>query len=115
MTTANTTNQDTLSVVKAIVEEMLKERFSSEDITFTEIKVETLNSDYTGEDYIDIKVFYTGNHDALDHKWTLTMPRLIANEMENRGLVVNKVPHKSFIDQEEWDEIKDWNFWDEID
>ena len=114
MTTANTTNQDTLSVVKAIVEEMLKERFSPDDITFTEIKVETLNS-YYGDDYIDIKIFYTGNHDVLDSRWTLTMPRLIMDEMENRGLVIDNIPHKSFIDQEEWDEIKDWNFWDEID
>lgn len=115
MTTANTISQDTLDIVKSIVEEMLEGRFSPEDITFTEIKVETKTSGYTGEDNIDIRIFYTGNHDVLDPKWTVTMPLLIADEMENRGLVVEKVPYKSFINQEEWDEIKDWNYWDEID
>ena len=114
MTTANTTNQDTLTIVKSIVEEMLQERVSPDDITFTEIKVENL-IDYMGEDYIDIKIFYTGNHKVLDPKWTVSMPRLIGDEMERRGLIVEKNPRKTFIDQEEWDEIKDWNFYDEID
>ena len=59
MTTANATNQDTLRIVKSIVEEMLQERFSEDDITFTEIKVENL-IDYYGEDYIDVRIFYTG-------------------------------------------------------
>ena len=63
MTTADTTNQDTLLVVKSIVEDMLQERFSPDDITFTEIKVETRTS-YYGDDYIDIRIFYTGNHDV---------------------------------------------------
>ena len=115
MTTASAISQDTLDIVKSIVEEMLQERFSPDDITFTEIKVETKTSGYTGEDYIDIRMFYTGNHDVLDPAWTVTMPELIADEMENRGLVVDRVPHKSFIRQEEWDEIKDWNYWNEID
>ena len=114
MTTANTTNQDTLAIVKSIVEEMLQERFSPEDITFTEIKVENRVS-YYGDEYIDIRIFYTGNHDVLDPKWTVSMPRLIVNEMQSRGFAVDKFPYKSFINQEEWDEIKDWNFWDEID
>ena len=115
MTTANTTNQqDTLKIVKSIVEEMLRERFASEDITFTEIKVENL-IDYMGEDYIDIKIFYTGDYKAIDTKWTIGMPHLIGDEMERRGLVVEKNPRKTFINQEEWDNIKDWNFWDEID
>ena len=115
MTTANTVNQqDTLTIVKSIVEEMLEERFSPDDITFTEIKVET-RIDYMGDDYIDIRIFYTGNHDVIDTKWTITLPRIIADEMENKGLVVDSVPHHSFIMQEEWDEIKDWNYWDEID
>ena len=116
MTTANIANQqETLGIVKSIVEEMLQERFSPDDITFTEIKVETRTSGYTGEDYIDVRTFYTGNHDVLDPAWTVTLPRIIAEEMENRGLVVYRVPHTSFINQEEWDEIKDWNYWDEID
>ena len=115
MTTANTISQDTLDIVKSIFEEMLQERFSPEDITFTEIKVETKTSSYTGEDYIDVRAFYTGNHDVLGSKWRVTLPRLIADEMENRGLVVDKVPHTRFTNQEEWDEIKDWNYWDEID
>ena len=68
---------------------MLQERFSPDDITFTEIKVETRTS-YYGDDYIDIRIFYTGNHDVLDSKWTVTMPRLIMDEMENRGLVIDK-------------------------
>ena len=114
MTTANTTNQDTLAIVKSIVQEMLEERFSPEDITFTEIKVENRVS-YYGDEYISIKIFYTGNHDVLDSKWRLSLPRLITDEMERRGLVVESVPHHSFINQEEWDEIKEWNFWDEID
>ena len=114
MTTADTTNQDTLLIVKSIVEDMLQERFSPDDITFTEIKVETRAS-YYGDDYIDIRIFYTGNHDVLDPEWTVSMPRLIVYEMKNRGLTVDKFPHKSFIKQEEWDEIKNWNFWDEID
>ena len=115
MTTANATNQqDTLKIVKSIVEEMLQERFSPKDITFTEIKVEN-RIDYMGEDYIDIRIFYTGNHDVLDSKWTVGLTIRIGDEMERRGLVVEKNPHKTFINQEEWDEIKDWNFWDEID
>ena len=114
MTTANTTNQKTLQMVKSIVEEMLQERFSPEDITFTEIKVEN-RIDYTGEDFIDIRIFYTGDYKAIDTKWTIGMPHLIGDEMERRGLVVEKNPHHSFINQKEWDEIKDWNFWDEID
>ena len=115
MTTAKAiTQEDTLLIVKSIVEEMLQERFSPDDITFTEIKVET-RIDYYGEDYIDIRIFYTGNHDVLDPAWTVSMSRLIGDEMERRGLVVEKNPNKSFINQEEWDEIKDWNFWDDID
>ena len=115
MTTANTASQqDTLKIVKCIVEEMLEERFSEDDITFTEIKVENL-IDYMGEDYIDIKIFYTGNHDVLDSKWMLGFSIRIGDEMERRGLVVERNPHDTFINQEEWDEIKDWNFWDEID
>ena len=114
MTTANTANQDTLDIVKTIVEEMLEEHFSPDDITFTEIKVKNRVS-YYGDDYIDIRIFYTGNHDVLDPKWTVSMSRLIGDEMERRGLVVESNPHKTFINQEEWDEIKDWNFWDEID
>ena len=112
--TTTTGKQDTLLTVKSIVEEMLHERFSADDITFTGIKVETL-IDYTGEDYIDIKIFYSGNHDVLDSRWMLGMPRRIAKEMKNRGLAVDKVPRDTFINQEEWDEIKDWNFYDEID
>ena len=115
MTTANTISQDTLDIVKSIVEEMLEGRFSPEDITFTEIKVETKTSGYTGEDNIDVRMFYTGSYKAIDTKWTITLPRIIADEMKNRGLVVDRVPHTSFINQEEWDEIKDWNYWDEID
>ena len=114
MTTANTTNQDILAIVKSIVEEMLQERFSPDDITFTEIKVENRIS-YYGDDYIDIRTFYTGNHDVLDSKWRLGLPYRIGDEMERRGLVVESNPHHSFINQEEWDAIKDWNFWDEID
>ena len=114
MTTTNANTQETLDIVKSIVEEMLQERFSPEDITFTEITVEN-EIDYTGEDYIDIRIYYTGNHDVLDSKWRLSLPRLIVDEMRARGLVVDRVPHKSFINQEEWDEIKDWNYWDEID
>ena len=114
MTTTNTASQDTLRIVKSIVEEMLEERFSEDDITFTEIKVENL-IDYYGEDYISIKVFYTGSYKDINSKWTISMPRLIGDEMERRGLVVEKNPHDTFINQEEWDEIKDWNFWDEID
>ena len=114
MTTTNTTNQqDTLRIVKSIVEEMLQKRFSPDDITFTEIKVETL-IDYLGEDYIDIKIFYTGSYKAIDTKWTISLPHLIGDEMERRGLVVEKNPRKTFINQEEWDEIKNWNFYDEI-
>ena len=115
MTSANIIDQDTLRIVKDIVEEMLEERFSPDDITFTEIKVETRVSGYTGEDFINIRIFYTGNHDVLDSKWRLSLPRLIGDEMENRGLVVDRLPNKSFINQEEWDEIKDWNYWDESD
>ena len=107
-----TTTQDTLRIVKSIVEEMLQERFSPDDITFTEIEMENRVSFY-GDEYISIRIFYTGNHDVLDSKWTITMPRLIMEEMERRGLVVEGVPHPSFTNQEEWDEIKDWNFWDE--
>ena len=117
MTTANATTEDTLRIVKSIVEEMLQERFSKDDITFTEIKVENL-IDYMGEDYISIKVFYTGSYNDINDinsKWTISMPRLIGDEMERRGLVVEKNPRDTFINQEEWDEIKDWNFWDEID
>ena len=114
MTTANTASQGTLDIVKSIVEEMLEERFSPDDITFTEIEVENRIS-YYGDEYISIRIFYAGNHDVLDSKWRLSLPGLIADEMERRGLVVESVPHHSFIDQEEWDEIKDWNFWDEID
>ena len=114
MTTANTNTQDTLDIVKSIVEEMLQERFSPDDITFTEIEVEN-KIDYMGEDYIDIRIFYTDKRKAIDTKWTITLPRIITDEMRNRGLVVDRVPHHSFINQEEWDEIKDWNYWDEID
>ena len=114
MTTANTANQDTLAIVKSIVEEMLEERFSPDDITFTEIEVKN-RIGYYGDEYISIKFFYTGNHDVLDSKWRLSLPGLITDEMERRGLVVESVPHHSFINQEEWDEIKDWNYWDEID
>ena len=115
MTTANTNTQDTLDIVKSIVEGMLQERFSPDDITFTEIKVEMKTSGYTGEDHIDIRIFYTGNRKAIDTKWTITLPLIITDEMENRGLPLDKFPHHSFINQEEWDEIKDWNYWDEID
>ena len=114
MTSANIIDQDTLRIVKDIVEEMLEERFSPDDITFTEIKVEN-RIDHTGEDFIDIRIFYTGNHDVLDSKWRLSMSRRIGDEMERRGLVVEKNPQKRFINQEEWDEIKDWNYWDEGD
>ena len=107
-----TTSQDTLRIVKSIVEEMLQERFSPDDITFTEIKVENRVSFY-GDEYIDIKIFYNGCYKAIDTKWTISMPRLIGDEMERRGLVVESNPHHSFINQEEWDEIKDWDFWDE--
>ena len=107
-----TTTQDTLRIVKTIVEEMLQERFSPDDITFTEIEVENRLS-YYGDEYISIRIFYTGNHDVLDTKWRLSLPRLIGDEMERRGLVVESNPHPSFTNQEEWDEIKDWNFWDE--
>ena len=114
MTTTNTTSQETLQIVRSIFEEMLQERFSPKDITFTEIKIETKTSGYTGEDYIDVRAFYTGNHDVLDPGWTVTLPRIITDEMENRGILLDRVPHTSFINQEEWDEIKDWNYWDEI-
>ena len=114
MTTANTISQDTLDIVRAIFEEMLQDRFSPEDITFTEIKVEN-RIDYMGEDYIDVRAFYSGNRNVLDPAWTVTLPRVIADEMKNRGLVVDRVPHTRFTNQEAWDEIKDWNYWDEID
>ena len=111
-TTAN--QEDTHLIVKSIVQQMLEDKFSADDITFNEIKVETL-VDHDGEDYIDIRIFYTGDHEVLDPRWTVTLPRIIANEMERRGLVVEKVPFETFIDQEEWDEIKDWDFFDELD
>ena len=111
-TTAN--QQETHLIVKSIVQQMLEDKFSNDDITFNEITVETL-IDHTGEDYIDIRIFYTGDHEVLDPRWTVTLPRIIANEMERRGLVVEKVPFETFIDQEEWDEIKDWDFFDELD
>ena len=115
MTTANTISQDTLDTVKSIVEDMLQERSSLDKITFTEIKVETKTSGYTGEDYIYIRMFYSGSYKDIDTKWGITLPRLIADEMENRGLVMDKVLHTRFTNQEAWDEIKDWNYWDEID
>ena len=111
-TTAN--QEDTHLIVKSIVQQMLEDKFSADDITFNEIKVETL-VDHDGEDYIDIRIFYTGDHEVLDPRWTVTLPRIIANEMERRGLVVERVPFETFIDQEEWDEIKDWDFFDELD
>ena len=114
MTITNATDQDTLGIVKSVVEDMLEERFSPDDITFTEIKVEN-RIDYYGEDYIDIRIFYTGNHEVLDTRWRLSLSRLTGDEMERRGLVVEKNPNTTFVNQEEWDEIKDWNFWDEID
>ena len=112
-TTAN--QEDTHLIVKSIVQQMLEDKFSADDITFNEITVETLESTTTGEDYIDIRIFYTGDHEVLDPRWTVTLPRIIANEMERRGLVVERVPFETFIDQEEWDEIKDWDFFDELD
>ena len=111
-TTAN--QEDTHLIVKSIVQQMLEDKFSNDDITFNEITVETL-IDHDGEDYIDIRIFYSGNHDVLDPRWTVSLPRLIANEMERQGLVVERVPFETFIDQEEWDEIKDWDFFDELD
>ena len=114
MTTANTANQDTLAIVKSIVEEMLQEHYSPDVITITEIEVENLIS-YYGDEYIQIRIFYNGCYKDLDSKWTIGLPYRIGDEMERRGLVVESNPHHTFINQEEWDEIKDWNFWDEID
>ena len=112
--TTTAKQQETHLIVKSIVQQMLEDKFSADDITFNEITVET-RIDHTGEDYIDIRIFYTGDHEVLDPRWTVTLPRIIANEMERRGLVVEKVPFETFIDQEEWDEIKDWDFFDELD
>ena len=111
-TTAN--QQETHLIVKSIVQQMLEDKFSADDITFNEIKVETL-VDHDGEDYIDIRIFYTGDHEVLDTRWTLGFAGRIADEMERQGLVVERVPWDTFIDQEEWDEIKDWDFFDELD
>ena len=111
-TTAN--QQETHLIVKSIVQQMLEDKFSNDDITFNEIKVETL-VDHDGDDYIDIRIFYSGDHEVLDTRWTLGFAGRIADEMERQGLVVERVPWDTFIDQEEWDEIKDWDFFDELD
>ena len=112
--TTTITEQDTHLTVKSIVQQMLDGKFSTDDITFNEIEVATL-IDHTGEDYIDIRIFYTGDHEVLDPRWMVGLAGRIADEMERRGLVVERVPFDTFIDQEEWDEIKDWDFFDELD
>ena len=112
--TTTAKQQETHLIVKSIVQQMLEDKFSADDITFNEIKVETL-VDHDGEDYIDIRIFYTGDHEVLDTRWTLGFAGRIADEMERQGLVVERVPWDTFIDQEEWDEIKDWDFFDELD
>ncbi len=97
--------EDMLAKVERIAQKALDERFADDGLEFGPI-IAIPRIDHHGEEYVHIYIVFDGDQKRLDARWTGGLSRLILDHFDEDEM--SRVPDKSFIGKDEWEERADW-------